>query len=94
MPIMTYKEMFGNHRQQMVEEVYHKCGLCGKDVFLDSDDIKNHLFRHGVTQKVYNAKFLVHNKTLKTKKKKNAEVTMPVSILETLNEIEDIIDAF
>ena len=93
MPIKTYKEKYGNHRQQMVKEVYHKCGVCRKDMLLDSDDIKNHLYRHGLSQKLYNSKFLAENKPLEKEEKTDDVETEPISILDTLDEIENIIDA-
>ena len=95
MPITTYKEMYGNHKQQMVLEMYHKCGICGMDVHLDSDDIKNHLFRHTISQKDYNAKYLMKAKTGKAKDNRIKIVaSRPVSILDTLSELEDIIDSY
>ena len=30
MSIGDYKEEHGNHRTQIIEHVYHKCGLCGQ----------------------------------------------------------------
>ena len=30
MSVSDYKEEHGNHRTQIIEHVYHKCGLCGQ----------------------------------------------------------------
>ena len=37
--IDEYKKVYGNHRNAIIEKVYHKCGLCCKTILLDSDEI-------------------------------------------------------
>ena len=95
--IKTYKERFGNHKQDLVREVYHKCGICEVDILLDSDYIKNHSYDiHGVKQSVYNAEFLVprKNKNGKVYALKQKPLSTPASVLDTLEEIENIVNKF
>jgi len=71
MSIAEYKEKYGNHRTQMIEEVYHECGLCKEAILLDSDDIAHHLKKcHQITHKDYNSRFMTLIKNDKTPKAK------------------------
>ena len=95
--IKAYKEKFGNHKQDLVREVYHKCGICEIDILLDSDYIKNHSYDiHGIKQSVYNSQYLVprKNKNGKVYAQKQKQVLTPVSVLETLEEIANIVNNF
>lgn len=70
MSIGDYKDKFGNHRTQMIEKVYHRCGICQQAVLLDSDDIAFHLKKlHDITHKDYNSKFMILKKDDKSVKK-------------------------
>ena len=57
--ITVYKEMFGTNIK-IIEEIYHKCGICGKSILLDSDSVVSHLKKrgHSTTHKQYNKKFM------------------------------------
>ena len=55
MPISEYKAKFGILKDKILETVYHQCGLCHKDVLLDSDEIMMHLKRsHKISHKKLN----------------------------------------
>ena len=43
MTMKEYKELYGDLKRQIIKPVYHNCGLCSKDLLLDSSVIKNHL---------------------------------------------------
>ena len=56
--IMDYRGKYG----QLVplEEIYHKCGLCGYELLLDSDNVMIHLKNsHKITHANYNAEFMI-----------------------------------
>ena len=97
MSINSYKNEFGNHRNQIVQEVYHKCGICNEEMLLDAEDIHRHVKRHKLSLKDYNAKFITGSKTspkrkLKGKSKNKSEEIDHV--LENLkNEAFRIIDS-
>ena len=46
MSIGEYKEKHGNHRTQIIERVFHKCGLCGevRPFVLLRDNISSFIF--------------------------------------------------
>ena len=57
--ISDYKARHGNHRERVIARVLHRCGLCGEDVQLDSDDIAHHLKRsHDISHKDYNSRWV------------------------------------
>ena len=74
--ISKYKEMFGNHRDenQILQVMYHKCGICEEEMLLDADNIHLHVKRyHKIELSEYNAKFIKssRSRTRITKKSKN-----------------------
>ena len=93
--INEYKNKFGNHRDQIVQEVYHKCAICSEEMLLDADNIHLHVKRHKISLKDYNAKYITGYKTSprrKLLKSKNKSVKND-SVLENLkNEAFSIID--
>ena len=93
--INDYKNKFGNHRDQIVEEVYHKCGICCEEMLLDADNIHLHVKRHKISLKDYNAKYITGSKTSpkrKLLKNKNKSLKND-NVLENLkNEAFSIID--
>ena len=62
-PIEEYKKVYGNHRNNIIEKVFHKCGICLKTVLLDSDEMSHHLKKnHSISHKNYNADYMVTRK--------------------------------
>ena len=56
--IMAYREKYG--KLVALEEIFHKCGLCGHEMMLDSDNVMTHLKNsHSITHANYNAEFMV-----------------------------------
>ena len=56
--IMAYREKYG--KLVPLEEIFHKCGLCGHEMILDSDNVMIHLKQsHNITHANYNAEFMV-----------------------------------
>ena len=97
MTIHEYKDMFGNHRDQIVNEVHHKCGFCQDEILLDADIIHLHVKRHKVSLKEYNAKFITGSKSSpkrKLKSEKKEENPEPEdTVLESMKkEAFDMID--
>ena len=59
--IDEYKGLYGNTKSEIVEKIFHHCGLCSESILLDSDEISWHLRRNHkgkVTHKDYNAQFM------------------------------------
>ena len=75
--IDEYKKVYGNHRNNIIEKVYHKCAICQKTVLLDSDEISHHLKRnHAITHKNYNAEYMVtKNKEKNIQKEENCKMS-------------------
>ena len=73
--ITENKEKFNQHFYNIIEKVFHKCGICGKPVLFDSDTIAVHLKNgdnHSITHKVYNETFLT--KISGTKQEKEVDL--------------------
>ena len=88
MTINEYKDMFGNHRDQIVKEVYHMCGFCHEEIMLDADSIDLHVRRrHKISLKEYNANFITGSqRKLKTEvQEKNPETED--SFVKILNKV-------
>jgi hypothetical protein len=72
MVITVYKERFNQQFFDLVEKVFHKCGICGEPVLLDTDKISTHLINnkrtHRMTHKEYNEAFMQYSRnSTKTK---------------------------
>ena len=66
-PIEEYKKVYGNHRNNIIEKVFHNCGICLKTVLLDSDEISHHLKKnHSITHKSYNEEYMVTKNKVKS----------------------------
>ena len=73
-PIDEYKKVYGNHRNAIIEKVYHKCGICMNTVLLDSDEIAHHLrSNHSLSHKNYNAEYMVTKTNSKNTQKEKEE---------------------
>jgi len=90
LPISDYKNIHGNHRDQIIEKIYHKCGLCQQALLLDSDEIAGHLkSKHEITHKDYNSRFMnlikedkekTGSKVVKSKSKNNVQTKTGVKM--------------
>jgi len=60
MTITQYKAQFGVE-YQIIEKIFHKCGICEKVIILCSDSVATHLKTpgHNMSHKLYNQKFMV-----------------------------------
>ena len=58
--VSEYRKQFNlPGRFEIIEKVFHKCGICDDIVLLDSDLIGSHLHKHsGVTHGQYNEKYM------------------------------------
>ena len=72
--ITDYKKKYGQLIENIVEVIYHKCGICNKDILLDGDTLATHARFHGVTHKAYSEKYI----TLRTQDEKNKVVKMAI----------------
>ena len=87
--IAEYKDMY---QVELVERVYHQCGLCRELVILDSDTMYGHLQRHKpYTVKQYNEQFMIKTKSSSTEKRKRPRKSLeenasPNSSIASSNE--------
>ena len=57
--ISDYKKQFKLTSFNIIEKVFHSCGICEDILILDSDFIGSHLHKHnGITHSTYNNKFM------------------------------------
>ena len=59
MVITEYKKKFNQSYYDIIEKVFHKCGICELPLIFDSDVIATHLHVHSITHKEYNLKYVV-----------------------------------
>ena len=89
---VEYREKFGEPKKQLLKLVFHKCGICSKDILLDYLVLVKHLRKahriKGAATSEYNSKYMdmIQPKTrkLKTKetptKSQNSSFSTPPSI--------------
>ena len=59
MTIKEYRRSYGNPRTQIIQLVFHNCGLCTQDVLLDSNSIEKHVKNfHQMGFIAYSSKYL------------------------------------
>ena len=56
--ITDYKLQHGELVENIVEEVYHRCGICSKKILFHGDAIATHAKTHRISHKEYNQKFI------------------------------------
>ena len=88
---VEYREKFGEPKKQLLKLVFHKCGICSKDILLDYLVLVKHLRKahriKGAATSEYNSKYMdmiqPKTKKLKTKetptKEKTASFSTPPS---------------
>ena len=73
MVITDYKTKFEQTFYDMVEKVFHRCGICGLAILMDSDAVSSHLgsnkATHQISHKQYNEIYL--NKTYNMAREKD-----------------------
>ena len=75
LPIEDYRKRYGNPKDNILEIIYHKCGICARPILLNSDDIAFHLRRfHKISHKEYNAKYMVMVVKKKSKEKEEVKI--------------------
>ena len=61
-----YKKRYKQHYFDLIEKVFHRCGICRDIILLDKDSITHHLQSHKgeqrMTRKQYNNEFMVRKK--------------------------------
>ena len=74
MIITEYKKKYNQEYFDIVEKVFHKCGLCHLPILLDSDVVASHLVgakaTHNMSHKEYNLKYMVLQQVGKRKTEK------------------------
>ena len=92
--ITDYKKQYGQLIENIVETVYHKCGICNKDILLDGDTLATHAKGHGVTHKAYSEKYI----TLMTQDEKNKSVKMTIKSVHleevSTTKVADVMKAY
>ena len=63
MDIKEYRKEFGDPKNQMVEEVKHRCGICSEELLLHCDAITPHVKKHNITHSEYTKKYMFLSKT-------------------------------
>ena len=59
MDIKEYRNEFGDPKNQMVEVVKHRCGICSEELLLHCDVITPHVKKHNITHSEYTRKYMV-----------------------------------
>ena len=90
--ISDYKAKYGNLDRNIVEEIYHKCGICSKALLFDSDSMVLHTKKHGLTHKEYSSRYLTlvkpqHAKSSEPKEKSYKDL----SAQELLEQLQNMI---
>ena len=99
--ISDYKAKYGALKDHIVEEIYHKCGICSKALLLDSDSMSPHVKSHGLTHKEYSARFMTlrqqssysssQHKTMWSPKKTMEKSVKEFSAQELLEQLQAMI---
>ena len=76
MVITEYRAKYNQNFFDLVEKIFHECGICSEPLLLDSDIISSHLNSnknsHKMTHRVYNETFMQYNNNTKVKYEKVA----------------------
>ena len=82
---VEYREKFGEPKKQLLKLVFHKCGICSKDILLDYLVLVKHLRKvhriKGAATSEYNSKYMdmIQPKTRKLKTKETPTKGQPSS---------------
>ena len=91
--IKEYGETFGSPRFNIISKVWHKCELCQEDVLLDSDEIHKHAFKHRMSLREYNTRFIVlvnKSSLVRKERRKNVPETEPPDNADNIHLEPDI----
>ena len=76
MTITEYKKEYNQEYFDIVEKVFHRCGLCQLPILLDSDMVASHLHSnkatHNMSHKEYNLKYMVLQQQTKGQRKQKS----------------------
>ena len=88
MDIKEYRKEFGDPKNQMVEEVKHRCGICSEELLLHCDVITPHVKKHNITHSEYTKKYMVLSNN-KTPTPKIRKFSVKKSLDENYNECSE-----
>ena len=92
--ITDYKKKYGQLIKNIVEVIYHKCGICNKDILLDGDTLATHARFHGLTHKAYSEKYII----LMTQDEKKKLVKMAINSVRhkevSTTKVEDVMKEY
>ena len=81
MVITEYKTKFNQTFYDIIEKVFHRCGICQNPILMDGDSIAAHLgsnkSTHQITHKAYNEKFFIRNKNMATTAPTERKLKLP-----------------
>ena len=81
MVITEYKTKFNQTFYNIVEKVFHRCGICQNPILMDGDSIAAHLgsnkSTHQITHKAYNEKFFIRNRNVATTAPTERKLKLP-----------------
>ena len=60
--ITDYKQKYGELIDNIVETIYHKCGICNTAILLDGDILATHARLHRISHKAYSDKYITLRK--------------------------------
>ena len=87
--INEYKKSFGEPKNNLIQKVYHKCGLCFKIILFDSDEISSHLKgQHKISHKDYNQNYMKVRESQKIYKRDEKAFKEAIDIQVKDNTIE------
>ena len=86
MDIKEYRKEFGDPRNQMVEVVKHRCGICSEELLLHCDAIAPHVKKHNITHSEYTQKYMVLSNN---KKPKIRQFNVTKSLDDNCNEYSE-----
>ena len=82
--ITDYKRKYGELSDNIVERVYHKCGICNTAILLDGDILATHARLHRILHKTYLDKYI----TLRKQEDKKCIKKLTASRNQTAKEID------
>ena len=94
MGITDYKLQHGELIENIVEEIYHKCGICSEKILFHGDAIAPHAKKHKISHKDYNNRFITLRKKTNPPQVVKEELKTSCANMtseELLAELDDLI---
>ena len=86
--IEEYRQEYGDHRDKIIEKVYHKCGICLAIILLDSDDVAKHLRRHhSITHRRYNEEYMATRNSDRAEQGKGESSVKNVDVCDEMKDV-------